>query len=479
MIGIYLGLAGYFILILGVSYASVRYRPVRSVGDFIVGKGFGSVVSGLAAGSTLASGYAFIGLVALGYTLGFLALYQAIFAPFLDLVCWRYLAPKVRRLSEKHKALTPVDLLSKLNGDAGKLIKVTGGLVVAIFMFAYLGSNFIAAGKAATALNLDYRTATIVSSVVVILYTMVGGVTAVYWTDAIQGALMLAMCILMPVVAIAHIGGFGEFLRQLHQIQPVLVSWTSGKAGWPLFAALWLWLGVGVGFLGQPQGIQKFITIKNEEKIPGAAVVAIIFNTVRQYFPILLGLSCRVLFPAIGDPELSTPSFINRFFPNVMGGLMLAAIFAAIMSTTSALLLQGTSELVRNVMQTVLFRKPHDEGFYTRLSQWTTLLFGIVALGLALAKVDTVFYLTLLAWSGLAASFGPGLFATIFWRKTTQWGVLAGIIAGTLNTFIWYNGGNRFFGLHEGLPSFLIATAAVILVSLMTKRSRLAPELEP
>ena len=213
MIGIYLGLAGYFILILGVSYASVRYRPVRSVGDFIVGKGFGSVVSGLAAGSTLASGYAFIGLVALGYTLGFLALYQAIFAPFLDLVCWRYLAPKVRRLSEKHKALTPVDLLSKLNGDAGKLIKVTGGLVVAIFMFAYLGSNFIAAGKAATALNLDYRTATIVSSVVVILYTMIGGVTAVYWTDAIQGALMLAMCVLMPVFAIVHIGGFGEFLR--------------------------------------------------------------------------------------------------------------------------------------------------------------------------------------------------------------------------------------------------------------------------
>jgi Na+/proline symporter len=150
---------------------------------------------------------------------------------------------------------------------------------------------------------------------------------------------------------------------------------------------------------------------------------------------------------------------------------MLAAVFAAIMSTTSSLLLQGSAELVRNVLQKgLMIRSGHDDVWYRNLGRLITLGFGLVALGLALAKVDTVFYLTLLAWSGLAASFGPTLFAACYWKKVTGAGILAGIITGTLVTFIWYNGGHRILGLHECLPSFVIASLALILVSRMTYR---------
>lgn len=394
MSGILTGFFIYFAIVLGIGFAASYYRPIKTVDDFILGqRGFGSVVSGLAAGTTLASGYAFIGLVAMGYGMGFLALYQAIFCPILDFVCWRYLGPKMRRYSEKYNAITPVEILASLRGDPYDLIKIIGGLVVGIFMFVYLGSNFMAGGKAAIVLNVDYNVAVIGGAIIVILYTMSGGATAVYWTDALQGALMMALCFLMPAVAIAHIGGIGAFITQLHQIDPILPSWSGGQVGWPLFVALWMWTSVAVGFLGQPQSLQKFITIESEEKLPAGAFVAVLFNMVRQYFPLILGMCGRIIFPALSDPEYTTPTFISEFFPNIIGGLLLAAIFSAIMSTTDSLLLQGTSEIVRNVLQNGFLRSQQlSKKFYERASRVVTLVLGITALALALLGVDTVFF---------------------------------------------------------------------------------------
>lgn len=480
MNGVIIGLISYFVIVVAISVASTKLRPMKSQSDYIVGKGFGSIVTGFAAASTLASGYAFIGLVALGYSMGFLALYQAIFAPFFDFLCWRFIAPRVKTLSVKHHSMTIVDLLASIHGDPTNMIRLLSGLAVAVFMFAYLGSNIIAAGKAALVLNIDYTTAILASSALVVAYVMMGGVTAAYWAEAFQGMLMVIMCLVMPIAAIIHLGGFGSFLIKLHAIDPILVSWVGGKAGWPLFAALWLWLGVGIGFLGQPQGLQKFIAIESTDKIPGAAVIAVIFNSIRQYFPLLLGLCCRILYPSLADPELCTPTFIHSFFSNFMGGLMLAAVFAAIMSTNSSLLLQGTAELSVNVLRKGIFKnKELSEIFYKIFSQICTLVFGGVALILAFMKVDSVFSLNQLAWAGLAASFGPGLILTIYWKKTTHQAILAGIIGGSVVTFIWYHGGHPLFGLHQGTASFFIATAIVVFVSLLTyKEPRKSIELK-
>ncbi|MDR1731501.1 MAG: sodium/proline symporter [Synergistaceae bacterium] len=471
MSGVVVGLILYFAITIGISYLSNRMRPIDSQGDYIVGKGFGSIVSGFATASTLASGYAFIGLVGLGYHMGFLSLYQAILAPFCDFLCWRFIAPRVKRLSTKHKSMTTVDLLASLRGDPTGLIRILSGLIVSVFMFAYLGSNIIAAGKAAIALRIDYMTAIIGSSLLVMLYVVYGGVTAAYWAEAFQGVLMVGMCLLMPIAAVTHLGGVSEFIRKLHSIDPLLVSWSGGKMGWPLFAALWLWGGVAIGFLGQPQGLQKFIAIESEEKIPGAALIAILFNTIRQYFPLILGLCCRILFPAMPDAELATPTFIYEFFPNFMGGLMLAAVFAAIMSTNSSLLLQGTAEISVNVLRKGFFKNVvKSEAFYKNFSRLCTGIFGVVAFILAFMEVDSVFSLNQLAWAGLAASFGPALILAIYWKKTTHQGILIGILGGSIITFLWYNGGKPFFGLHQGPPSFVITGVLIVLVSLLTYR---------
>ncbi|GHV35777.1 sodium:proline symporter [Synergistales bacterium] len=472
MNGVVVGLVLYFAVTIGISYLSNRLRPMQDQKDYIVGKGFGSIVSGFAAASTLASGYAFIGLVAMGYAMGFLALYQAIFAPFFDFLCWRFIAPKVKTLSLEHKAMTAVDLLASLRGDPSGLIRVLSGITVSVFMFAYLGSNIIAAGKAADALKIDYMTAIVGSSLLVMLYVVYGGVTAAYWAEAFQGMLMVAMCLVMPIAALNHLGGVGEFFRKLHSIDPILVSWTGGKLGWPLFLALWLWMGVALGFLGQPQGLQKFIAIESTEKIPGAALIAVVFNTIRQYFPLILGLCCRILFPTMQDAEMATPTFIYEFFPNFLGGLMLAAVFAAIMSTNSSLLLQGTAEISVNVLRKGFFKNiEKSEAFYKAFSRFCTVVFGLVAFGLAMMKVDSVFSLNQLAWAGLAASFGPGLILAIYWKKTTHQAILSGIVGGTVITFLWYNGGKPLLGIHWGTTAFLLTTCIVVLVSLATYRA--------
>lgn len=478
MSGILFGFLFYFAVVLGIGIAASHFKPIKSVDDFIVGqKAFGSVVTGLASGTTLASGYAFIGLVAMGYGMGFLALYQAVFAPIMDFVCWRYLAPKIKRYSDEHHVITPVEILAHLRGDPYNLIRIIGGLVVGLFMFVYLGSNFVAAGKAAYTLQVDYNVAVIASAIVVILYTMSGGVTAVYWTDALQGALMLLMCILLPFTALGQVGGIKEFIIKLRSIDPILTSWSGGKAGWPLFVALWMWASVAVGFLGQPQALQKFITIKDEKALPAGALVAVFFNMARQYFPLILGMCGRIIYPTISDPELITPTFISDLFPSFVGGLLLAAIFAAIMSTTDSLLLQGTSELVRNILQRgILKGKNISTDFYQKASRIVTVILGVSALVLAMSGVQSVFYLTLVAWAGLGAAFGPTMILGFYWKKTTSWGILSGMIIGTISALIWYNGGNKFFGLHEGLPSFVISTLVIVIVSLLTQPSKASSE---
>ena len=474
MNGVLVGLFGYFYLY-RYKLGRCKTASVGSQSDYIVGKGFGSIVTGLPKRQPSQADMRYRPCSP-QVPSWFSCTLPGDFAPFFDFLCWRYIAPKIKKLSVNHKSLTTVDLLASLKGDPTGMIRILSGVAVTLFMFAYLGSNIIAAGKAADVLKVDYLTAVLASSALVMLYVMVGGVTSAYWAEAFQGMLMVVMCIYMPYAAIMELGGVREFIVKLHQIDPILVSWKGGKAGWPLFVALWMWFGVGIGFLGQPQGLQKFIAVESVDKLPGGAVIGVTFNAIRQYFPIILGLCCRILFPALQDAEMSTPTFINTYFPNFMGGLMLAAVFAAIMSTNSSLLLQGLRALSKRYAEGVPENANKDENYYRRFSRIVTFAFGIVALVLALMKVDSVFSLNLLAWAGLAASFGPGVILAIYWKKTTPQGILAGIVAGMLSAFLWYNGGNSFLGLHQGTPSFLIAGVTVYVVSLLTYREATADQ---
>lgn len=466
-----IGFVGYLFVLLGVGFFAYRLKPIRSLTDFILGTRFGAVLTALSHGATLASGYAYIGLVGMGYTLGAPALWQAIFPPILELVAWMAVAKRVRRYTGEKGILTPIEMIADLKGDPGNLIKIIGGLTIGVFMFAYVGGNVMAGAKAAAVLEVPYSIAIVGVTVVVVIYTLLGGMTAVVWTDALQGALMIAGLVFIPILALIKVGGVGAFFSELGKLNPLLIKWHGGKSGYALFTNLILWMGIAVGFLAQPQGLQRFITITSERDVPKAAFASVTFNAIRQYCPIIIGLSARILFGSLDDPEMVVPKMIQTYMPGLFGGVMLAMIFAAIMSTTDSLLIQGSAEISRSVMQLSLWRNASPE-CYSAVSKIVTVAIGIGALLTALYTKINVFYIVIFAFAGLAAAVGPAVYMGFYWRRTTSWGILASIVVGMASTVVWASYFKKTTGLHEGLPGFLLGVIALVVVSLLAQKTR-------
>ena len=472
MNGIVLGFAAYMILMGGIGvWSYMKTKGDNSIESFVVGKrDFGPVLTAFGVGTSLASGYAFIGLVGAAYVMGSMALFQPFFTTCMEAILWFKLSKKIRSKSIETGSLTPVELLSKLKGDPYNLIKVIGGLMISMFVMFYLAGQFVSGAKAATVLGIPFNTAVWVSALVVMAYVFLGGVLAVMWTDAIQGVMMVGTFILLLITVLVQTGGFFEAFDALSKVAPNNVMWTNGKVGIKLLLPILTWFGVGWCFWGQPQAIQKFLTIKDEKSLPAAAVMSIGFNTIRQYVPIMMGLCGRVLFDNLKDPELLTPTILATYYPNIIGGLALASIFAAIMSTTDSLILQSTSEFTRNVMQLSLLPNASEKtiGYSVKV---ITLVVAAGGIYIAMGSTSNQFTMTLFAFAGLSAAITGPLWLGILWNKCTSWGILAGVALGIPITMWWFYTMKASTGLGEGVVGNIGSFAVVYIVSLLTQKS--------
>lgn len=472
MTQIYIGLTIYIIAttVLGI-YTSRKGGDTSE--DYIVGsRDYGSVLTALSMGTTLASGFAFIGLVGMGYTMGLMATWQAIFGTILEFVCWYALAHKLRKLADKTEVLTPIEAMSKLHGDPNNLIKIFGGLMIGAFMVFYLAGQFTAGSKAAAVMNLDPTGIAIAVAVFTIGYIFLGGMNAAMWTSAVQGVIMIVSFFVLVFVALKEVGGVTSLFATLSKEAPALIQWNGGKPSpEAVFFILNYWLGSAAGFLAQPQGIQKFLTIGSDKQIRKSALMSSAFNIIRQLGPVIIGMSCRVIYPQLADPELGIPMLIVDYIPTIFGGILMAGIFAAIMSTSQVLLLHSTSEISRNFLEKGILKDKNLTGKdYGKISRVLTVFIGVVGLLISLYGSGGVFNMIIFAWTGLFTSVGPALYLGLMWKRCTSWGILAGIVTGIPATSIWYYFFKVPTGIHEGY-SVIVPILAVIIVSLLTKNS--------
>lgn len=474
MTGIFIGLILYLAATFGISIYTGRKEKNKSSAGFIVGeKNFGSVVTSLAMGTTLASGFAFIGLVGMGYTLGLVATWQCIWGTVLEFFCWFFLAHKLRAMSGRTEVLTPIEAMSKLHGDPRNLIKIFGGLMIGLFITFYLAGQFTAASKAADVMGLNPTSIAVGIAVLTIVYIFLGGVNAAMWTNAIQGFVMILSFGVLVAVALSKVGGLGGLFASLSHTDPSLIQWNNGRStGDAAFYICNYWLGSAAGFLAQPQAIQKYLTIKSDRQIRKSCVLSIIFNIIRQLGPVLIGMSCRLIYPAIADPETCIPRLIVDYIPNIVGGILMAGIFAAVMSTTESLLLQSTSELSRNFLEKgILVKKEISQKTYGLICKLLTVVIGIIGLLISLYGSGGVFNMIIFAWTGLMTSVGPSLYLGLYWKRCTSQGILAGILTGIPATCIWYYLFKSATGIHEAV-SIVVPILAVVLVSLLTQNGK-------
>ncbi len=471
MAGLFIGLIGYLVVTFFLSIYTGRMDKTKTSAGFIVGKrNFGSILTAFSMGTTLASGFAFIGLVGMGYTLGLVATWQCIWGTVLEFLCWYFLAHKLRKLSIQTETLTPIEAMSKLHGDPHHLIKIFGGLIIGLFMMFYLAGQFTAGSKAAIAMNLDPTLVAVICAVLTIAYIFLGGVNAAVWTNAIQGIIMIFSFAVLVGVSLSQVGGLGNLFSRLSTEAPSLIQWNNGRtSGAAIFYICNYWLGSAAGFLAQPQAIQRFLTIKSDKKIRESCVMSSVFNIIRQLGPVLIGMSCRLIYPNIADPETAIPTLIIDFLPNVLGGIVMAGIFAAIMSTTEALLLQSTSELSRNFLEKGIFRNRNlSAKTYSLILKALTVGIGLGGLLISLYGSTGVFTLIIFAWTGLMTSCGPSLYLGLWWKKCTSQGILAGVVTGVPATCIWYYFFKASTGIHEAV-SVVVPILAVVIVSLLTQ----------
>jgi Na+/proline symporter len=309
--------------------------------------------------------------------------------------------------------------------------------------------------------------------VIVLFYTTVGGFKAVAYSDFLQGVLMLGCLIALPVVGIAAAGGWSEMITGLAAADPALLrpmgQFGLGAAG---IASAFGFVAIGFAFLGSPQLLTRFMAARDQKQIIDGGFWAVLCVIGFDVGAVLGGMSGRTLFPGLADPETILPEMSATLFPAFFTGIFLVVVLAAIMSTVDSLLLLASSAIVRDIVQKAMGIRA-SERTLSNLARGVTVVIGVVGLVVALTEPASIFYFVLFAWSGIACAFTPVVLCSLFWKRTTKLGAIAGMIGGFVATVvwtIWFK--ERFYDLYEMIPGFIAGFVCTISVSLMTDVDR-------
>jgi sodium/proline symporter len=364
--------------------------------------------------------------------------------------------------------------MSSLFPDRQLYLRLVSVVVIFFMMTAYVAAQFNAAGKAFEAVfDIRYEAGVLIGVAIVVTYTLTGGFRAVAWTDFLQGILMWLALVFLPLLTVYHAGGWFNMLALLNNQDPNLVSLSAGKTGFLMLGLVVGWLGIGLGYPGQPHVLVRFMAARDEATIKKGRFIAMTWGTFVFTGAVVLGLACRAIFGTLGDAEQALPIIAVQLLPGVLAGLMLAAVLAAICSTADSQLLVSSASLSHDLYAR-LTGKDLDSRFVVNMDRLAVSVVGVLAMFLALTENRVIFSFVLYAWAGLGAAFGPPLILGFLWEKTTSAGAIAGAIVGFLTVVVWKNVPALSTAIYELVPGFLLGLFAVWLVSLVETKSKAA-----
>jgi sodium/proline symporter len=386
-------------------------------------------------------------------------------------LAWVFVARPFKQLTDRYGSITVPDYLEARFLDHHHVLRVLSAVIIFSMVGAYTAAQLTASGKAfGSFLDTSYTTGVLIGAAVILYYTTVGGFKAVAYSDLLQGVLMFACLVTLPIVAIPAAGGWTELMGALHAEDPALLK-PMGSLGFTLPGIISAagFVGIGLAFLGAPQLLTRFISARDQKQIVEGGFIAVICVIGFDVGAVLSGMAGRILFPGLLDPETVLPEMSASLFPAIFTGIFLVVVLAAIMSTVDSLLILASSAVVRDIVQQI-FKPQWSEKRLSFYGKLTTVVIGAGAIVMALAEVRMVFWFVLFAWSGLACAFAPVVLCSLFWKRTTRAGAIAGMIGGFVTTVTWvvfFKEG--FYDLYEMLPGFAAGFLCTIGVSLMTE----------
>ncbi len=454
----------YVLIMLGIGWSASRHTK-SPLDFFLADRSLKAWVTAISSTASSESAWAVLGTVGLAYKEGLSAIWFLPGCLMGYLINWFFIAEKLRKRSEEIQAVTLPDYIENYFSDEKHVLRIISVVIIFSCMMAYVAAQFTAIGKTFDAIfGVPHVLSISIGGAIVLGYTMMGGVRAVAWTDFIQGLIMVFGLVIVSVVAMQSLGGFSVMLVEVEKASPTTLEWMGGKSTAAFFGSMVGLLGIGLGYPGQPHVVTRYMAAKNTQVIKNGTWIALGWGLLIYSSSILLGICGQALFPGLEDPEHLFPKAAEHLLPTILTAIVLTGVLSAIMSTVSAQILVAASAVAHDIYSKMLKQSlSHEKIIF--VSRLTVLLLGLGAMFIALGESRVIFWFVLFAWSGLGASFGPLILFTLYWKKVTRQGAIAGMLTGFGVTLFWKISGFSDSMIYELVPAFFLSSLVIYIVS--------------
>ena len=461
----------YMLLMLAIGVYAYK-KSTSNVDEFLLGgRKMGAAVTALSAGAADMSGWLLMGLPGAMFVSGISASWIAIGLTIGAYLNYVLVAPPLRVYTEKaQNAITIPDFFEKRFRDKSKMLRFISGGVILVFFTLYTSAGMVSGGKLfESAFGMDYNSGLWLTSSVVVLYTFLGGFLAVSLTDFVQGTIMVLALVLVPIVVFTDLGGVSPVFAAIQTKDIRYLSLFEGTTSIGILS-LMAW---GLGYFGQPHILVRFMAIDTVKQLRSAKKIGITWMVFTVGGAMLVGLVGIAYMEnknlSIGDPETIFIFFSRTLFHPLIGGFLLSAILAAVMSTISSQLLVTSSSLTEDFYKSFL-RKTAPEKELLLVSRLSVFVVAVVALLLSLNPSESILELVGHAWAGFGSAFGPLILLSLLWKNTSRNGAIAGMLVGGITVLLWVYMDHPYKEVYSMIPGFGLSIISIVIVSAIGSR---------
>lgn len=488
----------YIAVVIGIGLYYAK-RANESAGNFLIGgRSLGPWVTAMGAEASDMSGWLLMGLPGVAYWSGLCeAVWTAIGLAIGTYLNWLIVAKRLRVYSHiAGDAITIPDFLSNRFKENKKVIMTIASLFILIFFSVYTASCFSAVGKLFNELfGIKYIYMMLIGALFVVAYTFIGGFLAESASDFMQGVVMIIALSAVLIVGVSTAGGIGAvidnaksmpgFLDFFGLAQPSVVDGVQQVVNGKVVFSEPIKFGVlpivstlawGLGYFGMPQVLLKFMAIRKSTELKISRRIATIWVIISLTAAVFIGIIGRAIYPTAYNSSTAAENIFilmsSNFFIPIIAGIVMAGILAATISSSDSYLLIAASAFSKNIYQGI-FKKNASDKAVLRASRITLLVIAVIAAIIALDENSKIFKIVSFAWAGFGATFGPIILFSLFWKRVTRAGAVAGMVTGGVMVFVWKLGISKLggvFGIYELLPAFLLSCIAILLVSIITRK---------
>ena len=464
------------VLIIGIVFFVKGRREKGGDKSFFLGnRNMNGFVAALSAGASDMSAWVLMGLPGSIYLYGMGQVWISVGLFVGTVFAWILVAPRLRRFSIiADDSITIPQFLTNRFKSKSPVLLIISAIVFIVAYCVYAASSIIACGTLfQTVFGFEDEKMILVmigATLIILIYTFLGGFNAVCWTDFVQGMMMLIALMAAPIIAVVAMGK-ADFkpLADVVTGENYYNLLSSGKFDWNSIADILSGFGWGLGYFGMPHILVRYMAIRSEKEMRKSRVTGILWTGIILAMATVVALAGHEYLGSYlkeGSQKLVFITMVRNLFPAFIGGLLLSAILAASMSTADSQLLASSSAFASDVYKKVIRKKASDKEMLL-VGRIVVAVISIVALIIALSPGTAgIMELVECAWGAFGASFGPVIILALYWKRFTYIGAIAGVSVGFIVDALWYAFLSGPTGLYEIIPGFICGMIAAVVATL-------------